>query len=154
MLLAVSLAALMTIVAGSTDLARVYLWRNQAQIAADAAALAGASAFVDGTSTTMADRIAWYVSKNPVGRGHATVASVVVDSPARRVTVAVYYDSEPLFFATQGIRVRAQADGTLYVTNNTGVAGTPEPRGNAWGWWRQDRAAMQSAESVGVHLTK
>jgi hypothetical protein len=122
-LVAVCLAALMGAAALAIDLGMLYDARNEAQRAADAAALAGASVFVppglplDREVTAAHDRAIEYGTLNLIGgvnvRPEELAVEVLPDEGKVRVTVT--RDAIPLWFAnifgisTSRVRARAAA---------------------------------------------
>lgn len=63
------------------DMGRLYVVRGQMQVAADAAALAGASGFIDGNKEgdSVQVRAAHYVAANPIGAAPAALESLTVN---------------------------------------------------------------------------
>ena len=93
------------------DLGRVYAFRAEAQIAADAAALAGGSALIDteeGDGLVIA-RVHQYVNQNEIGGQHAQVDSIMIDRSAGTVHVVLGYETGALMLAGPGIRVHARS---------------------------------------------
>jgi hypothetical protein len=104
------------------DLGRVYAFRSEVQLAADAAALAGASALVDGDEDggIVTARVHQFVNENRIGDGHAQVDSLVIDHDAGTLYLVLGYESGPLMLAGSGIRLHVRAGAR--VTEETVVA--------------------------------
>src|SRR5215217_7797238 len=93
------------------DMAKVYALRSEAQLSADAAALAGGSGLLEaaegsGLATT---RIHQYVNQNEVGGTYAQVDSLVIDTDADTLHLVLGYQTGPLILAPSGIRLQAHA---------------------------------------------
>ncbi len=94
------------------DLGKVYAFRSEAQLAADAAALAGGSGLMeggDGGGGLATARVHQYVNENEIGQGHAEVDSLLVDVAAGRLDLVLGYETGPLMMAPSGIRLQARA---------------------------------------------
>jgi len=93
------------------DLGKVYAFRSEAQLAADAAALAGGSGLIEGDEGggIATARVHQYVNQNEIGGGHAEVDSLVIDVDAGRLELVLGYQTGPLMIAPSGIRLQARA---------------------------------------------
>jgi hypothetical protein len=102
---AVSMIAMLAVMALAIDLGMGFAARNEAQRTADAAALAGASAFLDewqNASTVAPQRAKEYVAKNYILSTHVdslTEARVQVSTLTNRVRVTVWRSRIPTWFA-------------------------------------------------------
>ena len=113
------------------EMGKVYAYRTEAQLSADAAALAGGSGLLeagDGGGIATA-RVHRYVNQNKVGDSHGYVDTLVVDVGAKTLHLVVGYETGPLMWAPSGIRLRVQAGaevsgGTL--VSDEGVAAPAE----------------------------
>src|SRR5205085_1097701 len=98
---ALALAFLMTVGALAVDGGGIIAARDEARVAADAAALAAASAFVDGDATLAQPRAVEYASKNAI-RGvkiKASEVTVNVVEDSTKVYVTIKREGVPLWFA-------------------------------------------------------
>jgi len=93
------------------DLGKVYAFRSEAQLAADAAALAGGSGLIEGDEGggIATARVHQYVNENEIGQGHAEVDSLLVDVAAGRLDLVLGYQTGPLMMAPSGLRLQARA---------------------------------------------
>jgi len=94
------------------DLGKVYAFRSEAQLAADAAALAGGSGLMEGGDEgggIATARVHQYVNENEIGGSYAQVDSLLVDVAADRVELVLGYQTGPLMMAPSGIRLQARA---------------------------------------------
>jgi len=108
---AVSVGALFGFLALAIDLGMMFVARNDAQRAADAAALAGASAFLDFSTadavTPARDRAMEYALRNTFQNGpiDSSEVTIRVVPESSKVGVAIQRDSVPTLFArTLGMR--------------------------------------------------
>jgi hypothetical protein len=135
------------------DMGRLYALRGRMQVAADAAALAGASGFIDGTGTgdSVEARVAYYVAANPIAEVPATIDSLTIEPDSGTLSLVLSYHATPLLLAPAGIilRIGAKAKATL-VTE--GEIGRPIPQGNAYGWWKKDKTISAGHDSATVKL--
>ena len=94
------------------DMGQIQAYRSEAQLSADAAALAGGSGFIDGHDEgggLVSARVHQYVNKNDIGGAYAQVDSLVIDVNAGRLRVVLGYQTGPLMLAPSGIRIQAKA---------------------------------------------
>jgi Flp pilus assembly protein TadG len=135
------------------DVGRLYALRVRMQVAADAAALAAASALIDGDSNgdsvqARADR---YVAMNPIYTTPASLESLYVNTDEGTVRVILRYRTGALLWAPAGLTVRmaagARADGV-----QPGETGRPIPNGNAFGWWKNEKTNPGAKDSALVRL--
>ena len=104
-LVAVSLAAIVSVVALGVDVGMLFDARSEAQRAADAAALAGASAFLDYPAQEARDpareRAVGFATLNAVRNGliHPSEVDVQVNVDSATVTVSVRRAGVPTWFA-------------------------------------------------------
>jgi Flp pilus assembly protein TadG len=154
-LMAILLAVVMLFMVCLLDVGRVYVWRTQVQRAADAAALAGASGYVDGDALgdSVRARARDYARRNTVGGAPAVVGAVTLTLDSALVAVRIDYHTPALLFMPRGGRLSAWATahaGRPAVGSNLG---RPVPRGNAYGWWEQNRV-VGGADSVVLQLIR
>jgi hypothetical protein len=115
------------------DLGRIYVLRTEAQLAADAAALAGGSAFIDGPGEGGAElvvaRVHQYVNDNRIGGQKAAVDSIAINVPAASVRVVLGYETGPLLLGQGGLRLLARAGAKVFEASEATEAPTsgPEP---------------------------
>jgi uncharacterized iron-regulated membrane protein len=135
------------------DAGRLYVMRGRMQVAADAAALAGASGFIDGNEEgdSVQSRAAHYVAANPIGAVPAALESLAIDPDSGRLSLVIRLETGSLLLAPGGItiRVRSQARAKLA---QAGQVGRPVPEGNAFGWWKQDETNPGGSDSAVVRL--
>ena len=124
------LLPLMVLASLFADLGRVYVFRAEMQLAADAAALAGGSGLIDGDEggELVIARVNQYVDRNRVGGQHAQVDSIVIDHDAGSLHVVLGYETDALMLVGAGIRLRARA-GALVTEDVAAVAGEGTPAG-------------------------
>jgi hypothetical protein len=98
---AVSLVALLAVMSLAIDLGMMYSARNEAQRVADAAALAGASAYCDDNPLQVTPRAQAYVTQNSILSDMVDLgeADIVADDAQERVTVTVRRQQIPTWFA-------------------------------------------------------
>ena len=121
----------MTILASLfVDMGRVYVYRAEMQLAADAAALAGGSGLIDGDENgeLVIARIHQYVNRNRISGQHAHVDSIVIDHDAGRLHVVLGYETNALILAGAGIRLQARA-GAQVTEDVAAVTGEGTPAG-------------------------
>jgi len=114
------------------DLGRIQMLRTEAQLAADAAALAGGSAFIDGPGEgagLVVARVHHYVNDNPIGGQKAAVESIAINVPAASVRVVLGYETGPLLLGQGGLRLLARAGAEVFEASEETEAPTsgPEP---------------------------
>ena len=93
------------------DLGRVYAFRSELQLAADAAALAGGSGLIDHDESggLVTARVHQYVNANTIGGNHANVDSLLIDQASGRVQVVLGYETGPLLLFESGQRLTVRA---------------------------------------------
>lgn len=92
------------------DMGKVYVLRAEAQLAADAAALAGGSGFIDGEGGGLVvARVHHYVNDNFIGGTKAAVDSIVINVAQAKVRLVLSYETGPLLLAESGFRLQARA---------------------------------------------
>lgn len=98
---AVSLVALLAVMSLAIDMGMMYSARNEAQRVADAAALAGASAYCDDEPLQAVPRAQEYVTQNYVlgAMVDLSEAEIIPDHNEERVTVTVRRQQIPTWFA-------------------------------------------------------
>ena len=137
------------------DAGRLYAIRVQMQVAADAAALAAASALIDGDEKgdSVQARAEHYVAMNPIQSSTAFLEFVDLNTESGTVRIVLRYQTSPLLWARGGLTVRmvaeARADGL-----HPGEIGRPVPPGNAFGWWKKKKEKNPGApDSALVRLS-
>jgi uncharacterized membrane protein len=136
------------------DAGRLYVIRGQMQVAADAAALAAASGFIDGVKdNAIQARAADYVAANPIGTVPASIESLTMDPDAGTLSLVLRYQTGSLFWAPGGITVRIGANARVDLVRENEI-GRPIPNGNAYGWWKQKKegSLMAGTDSGLVRL--
>src|SRR5215213_7665378 len=80
------------------DLGRVYAFRSEVQVAADAAALAGGSGLIDGDEGggIATARVHQYVNQNKIAGQKAEVDSIVIDHDSSTLRVVLAYETGAL----------------------------------------------------------
>jgi hypothetical protein len=123
-MLGVLLLPLTVLASVFVDMGRVYVYRAEMQLAADAAALAGGSGLIDGDEDgeLVIARIHQYVNRNRIGGQHAHVDSIVIDHDAGRLHLVLGYETDALILAGGGIRLQARA-GAQVTEDVAAVAG-------------------------------
>jgi len=121
------------------DAARLYVIRGRMQSAADAAALAGASALIDGDEygDSVQARAAHYVTVNAIGDAPATLESLAVDLNSGTLQVVLSYPTGSLLLLPGGVTLRVRSAARAELAQ-PGQMGRPVPNGNAFGWWKND----------------
>jgi hypothetical protein len=119
------------------DAARLYVMRGRMQVAADAAALAAASGFIDGDvkDHSIESRAAHYVAANPIGTVPATLESLIMNGDSGTVSLVLSHQTGSLLLAPDGITIRIRANARAGLVQ-PGQVGRPIPNGNAFGWWK------------------
>ena len=133
------------------DAGRLYVIRGQMQVAADAAALAAASGFIDGTkSDAIQARAANYVAANPIGTVPASIESLTMNTDAGTLSLVLRFQTGSLFWAPGGITVRIGAKARADLVQENEV-GRPIPKGNAYGWWKNEKeGSMMAGKDSGM----
>jgi hypothetical protein len=130
------------------DMGRLYVVRGQMQVAADAAALAGASGFIDGNEEgdSVQVRAAHYVAANPIGAAPAALESLTVNTNSGTLSLVLSHQTGSLLLAPDGItlRIRASAKAELV---HPGEVGSPIPAENAFTWWKPDESITGGIDS-------
>ena len=133
------------------DAGRLYVIRGQMQVAADAAALAGASGLIDGkNSDSIQARAAHYAAANLVGNSPPSLDSLVMNTDSGTLRVVLSHQTGPLFLAPGGITVRMSAKAKADLLNQENIVGRPIPQGNAYGWWKNAEEKSQAAKDSGL----
>jgi Flp pilus assembly protein TadG len=133
-LVAICLVALLSATALAVDMGLLFNARGEAQRAADAAALAGASTWMEPTPSTdsASARAQSYAGRNQIlGQSiHPAEVAVTIDAPNKAVTVRITRSPLPLFFARvfgrRSASVQAQATARVH---DSGTAACIKPFG-------------------------
>ncbi len=135
------------------DVGRLYVMRGQMQVAADAAALAGASGFIDGNAEgdSVQARAAHYVAANPIDGGSVALESLIVNTSSGTLRLVLSHQTGPLLLAPDGITIRIRASAKAELVQ-PGEIGRPIPTENAFTWWRQDESVVAGSDSGMVRL--
>jgi hypothetical protein len=141
------------LVALFTDVARLYVMRGRMQVAADAAALAAASGFIDGNvkGDSVEARAAHYVAANPIGAVPATLEDLTMNSDSGTLSLVLSHGTGSLLLAPNGITMRISAKAKAMLVA-PGEVGRPIPNGNAFGWWKKDKSSPAGKDSGLVRL--
>jgi hypothetical protein len=136
-----------------TDMARLYVMRGRMQVAADAAALAGASGFIDGNADgdSVEARVVHYVAANLIDTVPAVLESLTMNTDSGTLSLVLSHHASSLLLAPEGItmRIGAKAKATLV---QPGEIGRPVPNGNAFGWWKTEKTTSAGKDSAMVRL--
>jgi hypothetical protein len=135
------------------DAARLYVMRGQMQVAADAAALAAASGFIDGNvkGDTVQARAEYYVMMNPINTSPATLESLTMNTDSGTVSLVLSHNTGSLLLAPEGLIMRIGAKARAKLVQ-AGEIGRPIPNGNAFGWWKHDKTSPGAKDSGVVKL--
>jgi hypothetical protein len=135
------------------DMGRLYVMRGRMQVAADAAALAGASGFIDGNvgGDSVEARVVHYVAANPIDTVPAVLESLTMNTDSGTLSLVLSHQASSLLLAPEGItmRIGAKAKATLV---QPGEIGRPVPNGNAFGWWKKEKTISAGKDSAMVRL--
>jgi hypothetical protein len=135
------------------DMGRLYVMRGRMQVAADAAALAGASGFIDGSvgGDSVEARVIYYVAANPIDTVPAVLESLTMNTDSGTLSLVLSHHASSLLLAPEGITIRigAKAKATLV---QPGEIGRPVPNGNAFGWWKKNKTVSAGKDSAMVRL--
>ena len=138
-LLVISMVPLGLFLAALMDVGRLYVTKGRMQVAADAAALAGASGLIDGDEEgdSVQARAAHYLAANAIGTAPATLESLRVNTDSGTLSLVLKHHTGSLFLAPGGIimRVRSSARAGLV---QPGQVGRLIPEENPFGWWKHD----------------
>ena len=137
------------------DTARLYVIRGRMQAAADAAALAAASAFIDGDANgdSVQARAAHYVTANAIGSAPATLESLAVDLDSGKLQLVLSYATGSMLLLPGGVTLRVRSSARAQLAQ-PGEIGRPIPNGNAFGWWKDgDDGLTESSDSAVVRLS-
>jgi hypothetical protein len=137
------------------DTARLYVIRGRMQAAADAAALAAASAFIDGDKAgdSVQARAAHYVTANAIGSAPATIESLAVDLDSGKLQLVLSYATGSMLLLPGGVTLRVRSAARAQRAQ-PGEIGRPIPNGNAFGWWKDgDDGLTESSDSAVVRLS-
>ena len=135
------------------DVGRLYSIRARMQVAADAAALAGASALIDGDEKgdSVQSRAERYVEMNPIHTTAAFLEFLSINTDSGTVRVVLKYQPVGLLWAPGGMTVRMAA-GAKVQAAQAGEIGRPIPNGNAFGWWKNEKINPGSKDSAVIKL--
>ena len=144
-LLVVSMAMLAVAFACWLNMGQVYAAHALAVRAADAAALAGASGLIEGREDSVRARAARIAQAN-----RAALDSLHIDTQRGVVQVWASVPSGALLLVPT-FRVRAYAAAGASAPRPQ-ESGRPIPKGNAFGWWKQQKQGGH--DSAVVRLTQ
>jgi hypothetical protein len=152
-ILVVLLIPLGLLMALFADMGRLYVMRGRMQVAADAAALAGASGFIDGNvgGDSVEARVIHYVAANLIDTVPAVLESLTMNTDSGTLSLVLSHQASSLLLAPEGItmRIGAKAKATLA---QPGEIGRPVPNGNAFGWWKKEKTISAGKDSAMVRL--
>ena len=136
-----------------TDMGRLYVMRGRMQVAADAAALAGASGFIDGDvgGDSVEARVIHYVAANLIDTVPAVLESLTMNTDSGTLSLVLSHQASSLLLAPEGITMRIGAKAKAMLVQ-PGEIGRPVPHGNAFGWWKKDKAISAGTDSAVVRL--
>jgi Tfp pilus assembly protein PilX len=137
------------------DTARLYVIRGRMQAAADAAALAAASALIDGDENgdSVQARAAHYVTANAIGGAPATLESLAVDLDSGKLQLVLSYATGSMLLLPGGVTLRVRSAAQAQRAHS-GEIGRPIPNGNAFGWWKDgDDGLTEGSDSAVVRLS-
>jgi hypothetical protein len=136
------------------DVGRLYAMRVRMQVAADAAALAAASGFIDGNvnGDSVRARAEYYVTMNPIHTTPAVLESLIMNSDSGTVSLVLRHQTGSLLMAPGGITIRVGAKAKATVVQ-PGEIGRPIPNGNAFGWWKNEKTNPGAKDSGLVKLS-
>jgi hypothetical protein len=136
------------------DAGRLYMVRGEMQVAADAAALAGASSFLDGEDAgdSVQVRVEHFVAANPVVNVAAVLESLSFNADSGRLKLLLSYHTGPLILAPDGMIMRSRAGAKAELVK-PGQIGRLIPSENPLHWWKQDEASPGGADSGLVILS-
>ena len=135
------------------DAGRLYVTRGRMQVAADAAALAGASGFIDGNEEgdSVQARAAQFVAANPIGTHPATLESLSMNTDSGMLSLVLSHRTGSLLLAPDGITIRIRAKARAKLVQ-PGQVGLPIPKENAFNWWKHDEISPGASDSGIVRL--
>jgi hypothetical protein len=136
------------------DAGRLYMVRSEMQVAADAAALAAASSFLDGEDAgdSVQARAEHFVAANPVVNVPAILESLSFNADSGTLKLVLSYHTGPLILAPDGMTMRAGAGARAELVK-PGQIGRLIPSENPLHWWKQDEASPGGADSGLVILS-
>jgi hypothetical protein len=136
------------------DAGRLYMVRGEMQVAADAAALAAASSFLDGEDAgdSVQARAEHFVAANPVVNVPAILESLSFNADSGTLKLVLSYHTGPLILAPDGMTMRARAGARAELVK-PGQIGRLIPSDNPLHWWKQDEASPGGADSGLVILS-
>jgi hypothetical protein len=136
------------------DMGRLYVMRGRMQVAADAAALAAASGFIDGNvkGDSVEARAAYYLAANPIDTVPAILESLTMNTDSATLSLVLRHQTGSLLLAPGGITIRIGAKARAKLVQ-PGEVGRPIPKGNAFGWWKHDKTNPGVTDSGVVKLS-
>jgi hypothetical protein len=158
--MALQLTVLLLVPAGlmfalAMDAGRLFVVRGEMQVAADAAALAGASSFIDGDEGGDAAQVRaqHFVTANPIGSVAAVLESLTVNPDSGTLKLVLRYQTGSLLLAPGGLTIRSRAGARARLVQ-PGQTGRAIPNENRLHWWKQDEIIPAGAADSGrVTLT-
>jgi putative Flp pilus-assembly TadE/G-like protein len=136
------------LMAAFMDAARLYVTLAQMQVAADAAALAGASGFIDGDNEgdSIQARVEHYVEANAIGEVPAIVDSLTMNLDSGTLRLVLRHPTGSLLLFPEGMTLRARSQAKAMLAG-AGETGRAIPNGNAFGWWRRETADSEVSDT-------
>jgi hypothetical protein len=136
------------------DAGRLYMVRGEMQVAADAAALAGASSFLDGEDAgdSVQARAEHFVAANPIVNVPAVLESLSFNADSGTLKLVLSYHTGSLILAPDGMTMRSRAGARAELVK-PGQIGRLIPSENPLHWWKQDEASPGGADSGLVILS-
>jgi hypothetical protein len=135
------------------DMGRIYMVRGEMQVAADAAALAGASSFLDGEDAgdSIQTRVEHFVAANPIVNVPAVLESLSFNADSGTLKLVLSYHTDVLLLAPDGMTMRSRAGARAELVK-PGQTGRLIPSNNPLHWWKQDETSPGGADSGLVTL--
>jgi len=139
----------------AVDAARLYMVRGKMQLAADAAALAGASSFLDEADAgdSVQARAQHFVAANPIVNAPAVLESLSFNADSGTLKLVLSYHTGSLILGPNGMTMRVRAGARAELVR-PGQIGRLIPSENPLHWWKQNEATPGGADSGLVILSR
>jgi hypothetical protein len=134
------------------DGGRLYVVRAEMQLAADAAALAGASSFIDGTAAAADSaqaRVEHFIAANPIGGAPAMLESLTMNADSGTLRLVLRYHTDAMLLAPDGVTMRSRAGARSRLVQ-PGQLGRPIPNQNPLHWWKQEDEVTPAGADSGI----
>jgi hypothetical protein len=138
----------------AVDAGRLYMVRGKMQLAADAAALAGASSFLDEADAgdSVQARAQHFVAANPIVNAPAVLESLSFNADSGTLKLVLSYHTGSLILGPNGMTMRVRAGARAELVR-PGQIGRLIPSENPLHWWKQTEATPGGADSGLVILS-